>query len=445
MGRKIQANRRITQLTARFLSAGLAIAFGVAAHAQQPGTPAATVIAIPPLTTPDTGGKGNEMLALAWQSTQQIEADLRQTAELMPLTPDRKDYYSYPEVTAPSFDKWRRKGARALLTGFVQSRSDGRFTVGCYVYDVEKGRELARKGFVVGSGDLRRAAHRCSGLAYQAITGAPGMFDTRIAYVAETGDLANRVKRIAIMDSDGANHRYLTAGDTLVLTPRLSPHADQVAFVGYQGGVPQIRIVDLASDQQQPLVAATGMSFAPRFSPDGSQIAFAMMQGANSDIYVVPARGALPRRLTTAPAIDTDPSFSPDGSQIVFESDRSGTAQLYIMNADGSQQRRLTFGTAAYGAPEWSPDGKFIAFTWRSGEARRIGIIAADGAGERILTAGNTDEMPSWAASSREIIFQRTEANGRPGIYRVSLDGSDPRKMVIPQDGSDPDWSGTMD
>ena len=130
----------------------------------------------------------------------------------MPLPPNQKDYYSYPEVTAPTFSKWRSAGAKALVTGFVQSRSDGRVTFGCYVYDVEKGRELGRKGFVVGSGDWRRAAHKCSGLAYQAITGAPGMFDTRIAYVAESGVGDARIKRIAVMDSDGFNHRYLTAG-----------------------------------------------------------------------------------------------------------------------------------------------------------------------------------------------------------------------------------------
>jgi TolB protein len=431
-------------LTAAFFLAGACLA-GSTAQAQQPGAPAATVIAIPPLTSPDSGTRGNEMLALAWQETQLIDGDLRQTAEVMPLTPNRKDYYSYPEVTAPTFSKWRDRGAKALITGFVQSRSDGRLTVGCYVYDVDKGRELAREGYVIIPADLRRAAHKCSGLAYKAITGSPGMFDTRIAYVAETGAPAARVKRIAIMDSDGFNHKYLTPGDTTVLTPRLSPKAAHLAYVTFQGGVPQVRILDVGNGEQRPLVPGNAMTFAPRYSPDGSKIVFSMMLGANSDIYVVGANGGFPQRLTTSPAIDTDASFSPDGSRIVFESDRSGTQQLYVMNANGSQQRRITFSTAAYSAPEWSPDGNLIAFTWRMGDTRRIGIIDPDGTGEKILTAGPGDEEPSWAASSREIVFQRTDASGRPGIYRVSLDGSAPRKMTIPQDGSDPNWSGTMD
>jgi TolB protein len=428
------------------LSALLAAAWlGGTAQAAQTGTPAATVIALPPLTSPDSGSKGNQMLALAWQATQLIETDLRQTAELMPLKPDRDDYYSYPEVTAPTFSKWRNKGARALITGFVQSRSDGRLTIGCYVYDVDKGRELARKGFVIAPSDLRRAAHKCSGLAYEAITGAPGMFDTRIAYVAETGPASARVKRIAIMDSDGYNHSYVTPGGTTVLTPRLSPKAHRLTYVNFQNGVPQVRIVDLDSGHQQPLLQGQAMSFAPRYSPDGSKIVFSMMLGANTDIYVVGENGGMPRRLTTAPGIDTDPSFSPDGSKIVFESDRSGTQQLYVMNADGSDEHRITFSVAAYSTPEWSQDGKSIAFTWRSGDTRRIGIISPDGTGEQLLTRGPGDEAPSWAASSHELVFQHTEPSGRPAIYRVSLDGSAPRKMTIPQDGSDPNWSGTMD
>jgi TolB protein len=188
------------------------------------------------------------------------------------------------------------------------------------------------------------------------------------------------------------------------------------------------------------------MTFAPRFSPDGSRIAFSMMLGPNSDIYIVGANGGYPQRLTTAPGIDTDPSFSPDGSKIVFESDRGGSQQLYVMNLNGSGQRRLTFGTGgAYATPDWSPDGKWIAFTQRSAGARRIGVIAADGSGERILTSGPGDEGPSWAASGREILFQRTDSTGRTGIYRQSLDGSEARQMSIPQGGSDPDWSGVMD
>ena len=420
----------------------LLLGFAVTAHAQQP---AATVIAVPPLTSPDSGDKGNRMLAVGWDVTQAIEADLRQTAEVMPLKPNRDDYYSYPEVTAPTFSKWRSAGAKALVTGFVQGRSDGRLTVGCYVYDVDKGRELARKGFIIGANDWRRAAHKCSGLAYTAITGAPGIFDTRIAYVAETGVGEARTRRIAVMDSDGQNHRYLTGGEGMVLTPRFAPKAGQLAYVSFAGGKPAVRVVNLDSGQERPLVPGDAISFAPRYSPDGSRITFSMMLGANSDIYVASANGGPPQRLTTAPGVDTDPSFSPDGSKIVFESDRGGSQQLYVMNSDGTGQRRLTFGGGWYAAPLWSPDGEWIAFTRRGSDGRRIGVVKADGTGERLLTTGPGDEGPSWAASSREILFQRSGPDGRSSLYRVALDGSELRQLAIPQDGSDPDWSGVMD
>ena len=426
--------------------AALALSAATAATAQDPGAAAATVVAVPPLTTPDSGSKGNEMLALGWEATQLIAADLRQTAELMPLPPKQKDYYSFPEVTAPNFPKWRGAGAKALVTGFVQQRPDGRLTFGCYVYDVAGGRELGRKGFVVSKDDWRRAAHKCSGVAYKGVTGSPGVFDTRIAYVAESGVGTGLVKRIAVMDSDGTNHRYVTAGDTIVLTPRLSPDGGKVAYVGFAYGSPQVRLVDISAGTQRPLFTSNAMSFAPRFSPDGQRLAFSMMLGENADIYTIGSSGGAPQRLTASPGIDTDPSFSPDGSKIVFESDRAGSQQLYVMNADGSGQRRLTFGTnGSYASPEWSPDGKWIAFTQRGGGARRVGVIAVDGSGERMLTTGPGDEAPTWAPSSREILFQRSDASGRNALYRVSLDGSEPRQVSIPQGGSDPDWSGVLD
>ncbi|HEX5237209.1 MAG TPA: Tol-Pal system beta propeller repeat protein TolB [Sphingomicrobium sp.] len=420
-------------------AAGLAVE---AAAAVQPDTSAGTVIALPPLTTPDNN---NEALALAWQATLLIDKDLRQTSELLPIKPDQKDYYPYPEVTAPSFAKWRAAGAKALLTGFVQARADGRLTIGCYVYDVVSGRELGRQGFVISKSELRRAAHKCSALAYSAITGAPGMFDTRIAYVAESGAGDARIKRIAVMDSDGYHHSYVTSADSLALTPRFAPHGEHVAYVSFTDGIPEVRIVDLQSKEQRPLIPGTAITFAPRYSPDGGRIAFSMTTGQNTDIYIVGANGGIPRRLTFSPGIDTDPSFSPDGNSIVFESDRSGAQQLYVMNANGSNEHRISFGAGGHASPDWSPDGKLIAFTYRAGNGRRIGVMNADGTGEKLLTTGPSDEGPSWAPSSRELIFQRTGAGAHDGVYRVSLDGGQPGRIATPEDASDPDWSDPLD
>jgi TolB protein len=434
----IPASRRIAAL---FAGACL----GTAAYAQQPSTAAATVVAVPPLSTSDDKPtSAGSTLSIAWKSSQLIADDLRTTSEVVPLPPAQKDYYSYPEVTAPTFSRWRSIGAKMLVTGFVQARSDGRVTFGCYVYDVTKGREVSRKGYVIAPEEWRRAAHKCSGLAYTAVTGAPGLFDSRITYVAKNGGGATRVSRVAVMDSDGTNQRFLTNGEAQVLSPRLSPRAGRIAYVSYAGGKPQVRVMDATNGTERPLVPGDAMSFAPRFSPDGTRILFSMMLGSNSDIYVVGAGGGIPQRLTTSPGVDTDASFSPDGSKIVFESDRGGSQQLYVMNADGSNERRLTFGGGWYASPEWSPDGQWIAFTRRGSDGRRIGLINADGTGERVLTTGPGDEGPSWAPSSRELIFER-ELAGVSSLYRVSVDGSQPRRVSVPQGGSDPDWSGVMD
>ncbi|MGH6658750.1 MAG: Tol-Pal system protein TolB, partial [Sphingomicrobium sp.] len=250
------------------LAALMSLPGGVAA-----AQPSATVIAIPPLSTPEDKPLegGGTTLGMAWQATQLIATDLRATSELYPIGPDQKDFYSYPEVTAPSFPRWRAKGVKALVTGFVQARADGRLTIGCYVYDVAKGRELARKGFVIAPGDWRRAAHKCAGLAYSAITGAPGIFDSRIAYVAESGSGAARTKKIALIDSDGSNQVTLTKGDSFVITPSLSPGAETIAFTSFSGGIPHIELVNVETGAQRPLLSGNMMTFAPSFSADGQR------------------------------------------------------------------------------------------------------------------------------------------------------------------------------
>jgi len=402
----------------------------------------ATVVAVPPLATPENvSTSAGDTGLIARYVADVITSDLRTSREIMPIGPQNARVYSYPEATAPSFSQWRTTGAKTLVTGFVQARSDGRLTVACYVHDIPGAREIARKGFVVTPAEWRRAAHRCSDAVYAQLTGRPGSFDTQIAYVAESGTRNARVKRIAVMDSDGTSHRYLTAGEATVLTPRLSPNGDRLAYVSYAGGQPHVRVVDLSSNEDRPLLPGNAMSFAPRFSADGNRILFAMAVGGNTDVYAANVDGSALQRLTSSPGIDTAPSFSPDGSKIVFESDRSGSEQLYVMNADGSDPRRISFGGARYASPEWSPDGDRITFTRIAGSGLSIGVISPSGSGERVLTQSVGDEGPSWAANSRELLFQRSDASGRTGLAVVSVDGGAPRPIATPQDGSDPDWS----
>ena len=380
--------------------------------------------------------------ALGRQIAEVIASDLRSTGAFTPLGPNGIGGYSVAQATSPAYGEWRGAGAGALVSGYVEARPDGRITVACLLHDVTAGRQLASQGFTVAAADWRRAAHKCADTVYARLTGEGAFLDTRIVYVAETGPKTNRVKRIALMDSDGSNLRYLTAGKSTVTTPRFSPSGNQLVYTGTLARKPRVFVFDVATGAERLLVPGGAITFAPRFSPDGRQIVFSWAQGGNTDIFVVGANGGSPTRLTSAPGADTSPSFSPDGRRIVFESERSGTQQLYVMGADGAGQRRISFGGGRSASPAWSPKGNLIAFTRIGGGGFRIGVMDPSGGGERLLTNAWQDEGPSWAPNGQFVLFHRTQqGSGNGTLHAVPVTGGAPRRMPTPQGGSDPSWS----
>ena len=242
------------------------------------------------------------------------------------------------------------------------------------------------------------------------------------------------------MDSDGANHRFITTGRATALTPRYSPDYRQLLYLSYVDGNPRIYVYDIGTGRQTLVTESTNPTFAPRWSPDGDWILYSMAVAGNTDIYRVSARGGPSVRLTNTPGIDIGGSYSPDGTKIVFESDRSGEQQIYVMDADGSNQRRLSFVGGRAATPEWSPRGDQIAFTHIAGDFN-IAVINPNGRGFRKLTNGWQDEAPTWAPNGRIIQFFRTERNsGRAGLWQVDLTGENERKLPTPVDASDPAW-----
>jgi len=371
-----------------------------------------------------------------------IANDLRGSGLFAPIGPGGLAKPSMTEVTAPAYPRWAGIGAESLVQGFVRSvGGDSDITVGCYLYDVALKQELTRQGYVVAPRDWRRAAHRCADAIYSRLTGESPFFDSRIAYIAETGPKDKRVKRLAIMDSDGANHRFITNGQSLALTPRWSPDYKSIAYVSYIGRTVRIYVYDVDKGQQRAIFQTTNATFAPRWSPDGRTLLFSMAQGGNTDIYKISANGGTPTRLTDSPGIDVGGSFSPDGSKIVFESDRSGGQQIYVMNADGTGQHRISFGNGRFATPEWSPRGDLIAFTRIAGNFR-IGVMTPDGKGVNLLTNGWQDEAPTWSPNGRVLQFFRTSpgARGNSTIWQVDLTGVNERRIPTPVDGSDPAW-----
>jgi TolB protein len=328
-----------------------------------------------------------------------------------------------------------------LVNGHVTVEPGGRLRVHFRLWNVFGEQQLAGFEFTSTPENWRRVAHKVSDAIYERLTGEKGYFDTRIVFVAESGGRTDRVKRLAIMDQDGANPEYLTDGSYIVLSPRFSSTSQEITYMSLRPDGTAIWLFNLETGRRESLGNFPGMVYAPRFSPDGTRVAFSVERGGNSDIYVMDLRSRASRRLTVDPSIDTSPSFSPDGSRIVFNSDRGGSPQLYIMNADGSGVRRISFGSGRYTTPVWSPAGDLVAFTKQEGGQFHIGVMAPDGSGERILTTSYLDEGPTWAPNGRVLMFSRESPGAGPRLWTVDVTGSVVKAAPYPHSASDPAWS----
>ena len=344
----------------------------------------------------------------------------------------------------PRFPDWRAIQADALVVGRVTRRPDGRVGAEFRLWDVTRGKQLSGQRFTTVAKNWRRIGHIIADQVYERLTGEKGYFDTRVVYIDETGPKKRRIKRLAIMDQDGANVRMLSNGRELVLTPRFSPSSQQIAFMSYGTGQPRVYMMNLETGQRQVVGDFPGMTFAPRFSPDGRKIIMSLQEGGGSSIFEMDLNSRQTRRLTNLPeAIDTGPSYSPDGRRVVFESDREGTQQLYVMGWDGSGVRRISYGRGRYSTPVWSPRGDYIAFTKQLMGRFLIGVIRPDGSGERILSEGFHNEGPTWAPNGRVLMFFREQRGGNAGprIYSVDITGYNERVVKTPSFASDPAWS----
>lgn len=340
----------------------------------------------------------------------------------------------------PRFQDWKVIGAEALVTAVVK-RNGGDIRLEFRLWNVAGGSQMVGRALEGAPSLWRRLAHKMSDAIYQRLTGEGGYFDTRIVYVAESGPVTRRVKRLAIMDQDGANHRFLTDGRYLVLTPRFSPTAQEITYLAYVNNRPRVYIYNLDTGRRELVGSFPGMTFAPRFSPDGNRIAITLERAGNSEIYVMDLRTRNVTRLTNNPSIDTSPSFSPDGRKITFNSDRSGRQKIYVMNADGSGVVRISNGPGRYATPVWSPRGDRIAFTKMQGGTFYIGIMDPDGENEKILTSGFLAEGPTWAPNGRVLMYFKQVRGGAAQVYSIDITGRNERRVQTPASSSDPAWS----
>ena len=380
---------------------------------------------------------------LAAEVTAIVAGNLERSGLFQPL--DRGAFLEQVRdvLATPRFADWRAVGAEALVVGRVAQLPDGRVRADYALWDVVLGKRLAGQFFTTTLANWRRVGHIISDQVYEKLTLEKGYFDTRIVFIDETGAKDRRVKRLAIMDQDGAGVRFLTSGGDLVLTPRFSPTTQDIAYMSYVGGQPRVVLLSLDSQQQDIVGEFPGMTFAPRFSPDGQRIVMSLQQGAASTLVELDLRSKRKRALTQTERIDTGPCYAPDGRQIVFESDRDGTQQLYVMGWDGAGVRRISNGDGRYSTPVWSPRGDYIAFTKQMSGRFLIGVMKPDGSGERILTEGFHNEGPTWAPNGRFLMFFREQpgANAGPRLHIVDITGHNERVVRTPSFASDPAWS----
>ncbi len=343
---------------------------------------------------------------------------------------------------APQFASWKQINAQALVTGRATRQPDGRLKADFRLWDVGSGQQLAGNSYVTSPEYWRRVSHIISDQIYERLTGEKGYFDSRIVFIDESGAAERRVKRLALMDQDGANVRYLTKGADLVLTPRFSPSTQEITYMEFGQGDPKVYLFNIETGQREIVGNFPGMSFAPRFSPDGQRIIMSLQQGGNSNLFVMDLRSKSMTRLTDTPAIDTSPSYAPDGSRLCLESDRGGKPQIYVMAAAGGQAQRISFGDGSYSTPVWSPRGDYIAFTKQGGGQFAIGIMKTDGSGERILTSGFHNEGPTFAPNGRVVMFFRDPGGtAGPSLYTVDVSGRNELRVPTPGYASDPAWS----
>jgi len=378
-----------------------------------------------------------------------VENNLKKSGLFNPLNKD--SFLQKPDIAhlKPRFEDWALIKAQALITGKV-TFVDEKLRVEFRLWDVLAAKEMMALAFTTVPSNWRRVGHIITDKIYERLTGEKGYFDTRVIYVAEEGPKIKRIKKLAIMDQDGFNTKYLTLGNELVLTPRFNPTNQMVTYLSYFRNLPRVYLLDIETGIQEVVGDFPGMTFAPRFSPDGKKIIMSFAKDGNSDIYTMDLENRIVERITNHPSIDTSPSYSPDGKYICFNSDRSGYQQIYIMKSDGSNVKRISFGRGLYGTPVWSPRGDLIAFTKLHKGKFYIGVMRTNGKGERLLTENFYQEAPSWSPNGRVLIFYRetkTDSNGEgfsAKLWSIDLTGYNERLVDTETDASDPSWSSLL-
>jgi TolB protein len=334
-----------------------------------------------------------------------------------------------------NFGDWKGRGADALVVGTI-APTGGRYEVRFRLYDVQKQASLGGVAYVMSAAQARATGHRIADYIYEKLTGEPGIFSTRIAYVVKSGGRYE----LQIADADGMNPQTALASREPIISPVWSPDGSRLAYVSFEAKKPVVYVHSLSSGQRNVAANFKGSNSAPAWSPDGRQLAVVLTKDAGSQLYMVNADGSGVRRLASSNAIDTEPRFSPDGQYIYFTSDRGGAPQIYRIAASGGDVQRVTFEGSYNVTPRLSPDGKSLAYVSRSGGRFQLTVMDLATRQTQILTDSTKDESPSFAPNGRMILYA-SEIGGRGVLAAVSTDGRVKQKLSVQAgDVREPAW-----
>ncbi len=343
---------------------------------------------------------------------------------------------SLADNSSIAYDDWKARGADALAVGAVSPVADGRYETRLRLHDVQKQAVLGSQGYTHTTGQLRTTAHRIADFIYEKLTGEPGVFSTRIAYVVKS---TGRYE-LQIADADGGNAQAALVSREPIISPAWSPDGTKLAYVSFEAKKPVVYVHDLASGRRHIVANFKGSNSAPAWSPDGKRLAVVLTKDGGSQIYIVNIDGSGVARISTSTAIDTEPRFSADGQAIYFTSDRGGSPQIYRIAATGGETQRVTFDGSYNVTPRPSPDGRSLAFISRNGGRFQLALMDLATRQTQVLTDSAKDESPSFAPNGRMIVYA-TEVGGRGVLAAVSSDGRFKQKLSVQgADVREPSW-----
>ena len=346
-----------------------------------------------------------------------IAADLKRSGLFRVL--ETRGMANLPTTPAQiKYAEWTALQAQAVTVGNVEAIAGGRMKVSFQLMDALKQTQLAGMDYQIAPSQARITAHKIADIIYQKLTGEPGAFASRIAYITKLG------KRYALQvaDADGANPQTVVSSNEPIISPAWSPDGTKLAYVSFEKKKPIVFVQSLTSGSREMVANYKGNNSAPAWSPDGSKLAIVLTYGANSQIYTIDASGGGLKQITKSNAIDTEPAFSRDGNWIYFSSDRGGRPQIYRVPAGGGDASRVTFEGGYNVSPRFSPDGKSLVYIRNDGGRFRVAMQDLGSGQTQLLSEGSQDESPSFAPNGRVILYA-TKVGGRGSLAAVSSDG----------------------